>query len=68
MVRAYMDFFSTPIVNGLITFFAWYVLAGTKFGYGSTHDRRRNRSLKLQSDQPYLAFRMSSSSTKWSNV
>ena len=62
------EFFSTPIVNGLITFFAWYVLVRTEFGYGSNHDRRRNRSLKLQSDQPYLAFRISSSSTKCSNV
>jgi hypothetical protein len=43
--------FSTPIVNGLMTFFTWYVLAETEFGCGSTHDRRRNRSLKLQSDQ-----------------
>ena len=60
--------FSTPIVNGLMPFFAWYVLAGTEFGCGSTHDRRHNRSLKLQSDQPYLAFRMSSSSTKRSNI
>jgi hypothetical protein len=25
--------FSTPIVNGLITFFAWYVLVGAEFGY-----------------------------------
>jgi hypothetical protein len=61
-------FFSTPIVNGLMTFFVWYVLAGTEFGCGSTHDRRCNISLKLQSDQSYLAFRMSSSSTKRSNV
>ena len=52
--------FSTPIVNRLMTFIAWYVLVGTEFGCGSTHDRRRNRSLKLQSDQPYLVFRMSS--------
>ena len=51
-----------------ISFFAWYVLAGTEFGCGSTHDRRCNRSLKLQSDQLYLTFRMSSSSTKRSNV
>ena len=61
-------FFSTPILNGLMTFFAWYMLKGTEFGCGSTNDRRRNRSLKLQSDQPYLAFWISSSSTKHSKV
>ena len=51
-----------------MTFFAWYVLARTEFGCGSTHNRRCNRSLKLHSAHPYLAFRMSSSSTKRSNV
>ena len=58
---------SIPIVSGLISFFAWYVLVGSKFGLGSTIANRVNRSLKLLSDQPYLAFKISMSSTKHSN-
>jgi len=34
----------------------------------SNHNKRCNRSLKLRFDQPYLTFKMRSSSTKRSNI
>ena len=59
---------STPMVNGLTSFFARYVFAGTLFGFGSKQPKIRSRSLKLPSDQPCLAFRINSSITKQSTV
>jgi hypothetical protein len=41
-----MDFFSTPIINGYITFFAWNVLAGTLFGNGSTRDKETQQIIE----------------------
>jgi hypothetical protein len=67
VVRACIDF-STSIVNALITFFALYMFAGTEFCCGNNYDKRHNRTLKLWSDQPYLAFRMSNSSAKYTTV
>jgi hypothetical protein len=55
-------------MNGLTSFFARYVLAGTLFGFGSTQAKTHGRSLKLPSDHPCLAFRINSSSMKWSTV
>jgi hypothetical protein len=55
---------STPIVNGLTSFFTRYVLAGILLDFGSNQAKIRRGSLKLPSDQLCLAFRVNSSSMK----
>jgi hypothetical protein len=62
----YLDF-SSPIVNGPITFFPHLCWQELSLVVGATMIRD-TKSLKLKRGQPYLAFRMVSSSTKCSTI
>ena len=63
MIWTCMDSF-----NGLTSFLARYLLAGTLFGFGSNQAKICSRSLKLPSDQLYLAFKVNISSMKRNTV
>jgi hypothetical protein len=60
--------FSTSIMSGLISFFAYYVLAGTLFSFGSNSAIILKNTLKPASDILYLAFNIYSFSTHRSIV